>query len=184
MASSSSSSRRKGKAINVVRNVDPTGWISDEETHEVFLRWKRIKTVISHRYLDLDLFRKEGFHCPEWFETQGVDVIGEKKLSCERSNAINRMTLTSIGLVKTINGCCFKDEENIVASSRSSPTLNKDRTNFIPETNFERFVIEQFSRLELKVDFLYQNKVKNDSTIEDSDEESTEQDYRQTSDSE
>ncbi|KOM26978.1 hypothetical protein LR48_Vigan347s003200 [Vigna angularis] len=39
-------------------------------------------------------------------------------------------------------------------------------------------------RLEKKVDVLYQNKVKNDSTTEDSNERSTEEDYRQMSNSE
>ncbi|KOM37427.1 hypothetical protein LR48_Vigan03g080900 [Vigna angularis] len=300
MASSSHPSRDRGKAAVAVRNSNPSRWISDKETRERFLRGKRIKTVVPHKYLNLDLFEKEGFHFQEWIETQGlstfvqmkerlyvheglnkeekmttyilawvimpgrvlqdrmttedvyllyaikndvstnwvevikghmisaglnqakylpyvvfiskiltlqgvdvngekkcscncsnvinrntlndvstnwvevikghmisaglnqakylpyvvfiskiltlqgVDVNGEKKCSCNCSNVINRNTLTSIGLVKSMKGWCFKDEEDTVQSSGSTPALNEDRTNFFPETNFEQFVVEQF----------------------------------------
>ncbi|KOM56218.1 hypothetical protein LR48_Vigan10g211000 [Vigna angularis] len=115
---------------------------------------------------------------------QGVDESREKKCSCNCSNVINKNTLSSISLVKTLNGWRFKDEENMDASSGSSPALNGDHNNFIPETKFERFVVEQFSRLEKKVDGLYQKKNRNDSPIEDSNEESTDEDSMEISDSE
>ncbi|KOM41077.1 hypothetical protein LR48_Vigan04g127500 [Vigna angularis] len=107
---------------------------------------------------------------------QGVDVSGEKKCFCNCSNVTNRNTLTSIGLVKTTKGWCFKDEENMVQSSGSIPALNEDCTNFVPETNFERFVVEKLRRLEQKIDALHEKKNKNDSPIEDSSEESSEED--------
>ncbi|KOM25194.1 hypothetical protein LR48_Vigan53s000900 [Vigna angularis] len=107
---------------------------------------------------------------------QGVDVSGEKKCSYNCSNVINRNTLTCIGLVKAIKGWCFKDEENMVQSSRSTPALNEDRTNFVPETNFEIFVIEKLKRLKQKIDALHEKKNKNDSPTEDSSEESSEED--------
>ncbi|KOM50216.1 hypothetical protein LR48_Vigan08g104300 [Vigna angularis] len=334
MTSSSPSSRGKGKVVRITRNADTSGWISDEEIREVFLRWKRIKTVVPHKYLELDLFRKEGFHFQEWIETQGltmlvqmkgdcypnlvevaglkadglhshvrnletnmwlkkrdvyrnwlrfpgrytierlyvhdglnkeekmtvyiltwlilpgrilrdrmttedvfllcaikndiptnwvevlkdhmiegginqartlpygvliskilvlqgVDVSGEKKLLCDKSNEINRITLTFIGLVKNMNGWCFKDEENMAASSGSSPVLNEDQTSFIPGTNFERFVAEQFRKtserilkLGKKVDVLYQKEIKNDLEKEDFGDESTDEDSMDTSRSE
>ncbi|KOM43291.1 hypothetical protein LR48_Vigan05g089500 [Vigna angularis] len=277
MASSSSSSRGKGKASSVRRNGDPLGWINDEGIREGFLRWKRIKAVFPHRNSETNIWLKKKDVYKNWLRfprrytierlyvhdclnkeekmiayiltwsilprrilrdrmttkdifllfaiknevptnwvevikghmieggfnqarnlpygvlinkilvLQGVDVNGEKKLSCHRSNVINKMTPTSIGLVKTMNEWCFKDEENIVVSSRSSPVLNEDRTSFNSETNFEIFVAEQFRktserimRIEKKVDALYQKKVKDDSTIEDSDEESTDEDSRKT----
>ncbi|KOM54835.1 hypothetical protein LR48_Vigan10g072700 [Vigna angularis] len=107
---------------------------------------------------------------------QGVDVSGEKKCSCNCSNVINRNTLTSIGLLKTTKGWCFKDEENMVQSSGSTLALNEDRTNFVPETNFERFVVEKLKRLEQKIDALHEKKNKNDYPTEDSSEESSEED--------
>ncbi|KOM51890.1 hypothetical protein LR48_Vigan09g054900 [Vigna angularis] len=107
---------------------------------------------------------------------QGVDVSGEKKCSCNCSNVINRNTWTSIGLVKTTKEWCFKDEENMVQSSGSTLALNEDRTNFIPETNFERFVVEKLRRLKQKIDALHETKNKNDSPTEDSSEETSEED--------
>ncbi|KOM50281.1 hypothetical protein LR48_Vigan08g110800 [Vigna angularis] len=41
MASSSHPSRDRGKAIVAARNVDLSGWISDEETHLEFMRPQR-----------------------------------------------------------------------------------------------------------------------------------------------
>ncbi|KOM43543.1 hypothetical protein LR48_Vigan05g114700 [Vigna angularis] len=298
MASSSHPSTDRGKVVVAARNVDLSGWINDEETRLEFLRWTEFKHIVPHKYLNLDLFEKEGFHFQEWIETQGlstlvhmkgdwypdlvrifynnmrnidgvlhsrvkgvnvhidndvcfqlaglkakglfshlrlvqvqdrmttedvfqlyaikndvptnwvevikdhmidarikharhlpyvvfiskiltlqgVDVSGEKKCSCNCSNVINRNTLTSIGLVKNTKGWCFKDEENMVQSSRSTPALNEDRTNFVSETNFERFAVEKLKRLEQKIDTLHEKKNKNDSPTEDSSEESSEED--------
>ncbi|KOM48173.1 hypothetical protein LR48_Vigan07g187700 [Vigna angularis] len=309
MASSSLPSRDRGKVVVAARNVDLSGWISNEETRLEFMRWTKFKHFVPHKYLNLDLFEKEGFHFQEWIETQGlstlvqmkgdwypdlvrvfynnmrnidgvlhsrvkgvnvhidndvwfqvlglkaeglfshlrysetnrwlkkkdvysnwlrpvqdkmttedvfllyaikndvptnwvevikdhmihvgtkharhlpyvvfisknltlqgVNVSGEKKCSCNCSNVINRNTLTSIGLVKTTKRWCFKDEENMVESSGSTPALNEDRTNFVPETNFERFVLEKLRRLEQKIDALHEKKNKNDSPTEDSSE--------------
>ncbi|KOM47764.1 hypothetical protein LR48_Vigan07g146800 [Vigna angularis] len=91
---------------------------------------------------------------------QGVDVSGEKKCFCNCSNVINRNTLNSIGLVKTTKGWCFKDEENIVQSFGSTHALNEDHTNFVSETNFERFVVEKLRRLEQKIDALHEKRIK------------------------
>ncbi|KOM48168.1 hypothetical protein LR48_Vigan07g187200 [Vigna angularis] len=70
----------------------------------------------------------------------------------------------------TTKGWCFKDEDNMVQSSGSTPALNEDRTNF------ERFVVQKLRRLEQKIDALHQKKNKNDSPTEDSSEESSEKD--------
>ncbi|KOM26376.1 hypothetical protein LR48_Vigan257s001700 [Vigna angularis] len=325
MASSSHPSTDRGKVVVAARNVDLSGWISDEETRLEFLRWTKFKHIVPHKYLNLDLFEKEGFHFQEWIETQGLstlvqmkgvnvhidndvwfqlaglkaeglfshlrysetnrwlkkkdvynnwlrfpgrytterlyvheglnkeekitthilawgilparlvqvqdkmttedvfllyaikndvptnlvevikdhsydagnkharhlpyvvfiskiltlqgmDVSGEKKCSCNCSNVINRNTLTSIGLVKTTKGWFFKDEEKMVQSSGSTPALNEDHTNFVPETNFERFVVEKLRRLEQKINALHEKKNKNDSPTEDSSEECSEED--------
>ncbi|KOM48170.1 hypothetical protein LR48_Vigan07g187400 [Vigna angularis] len=50
---SSSSSRRKWKVARIVRNVNPTGWISHEDIRQKFCSLRKIKTVVSHRYLKL-----------------------------------------------------------------------------------------------------------------------------------
>ncbi|WVY98748.1 hypothetical protein V8G54_030899 [Vigna mungo] len=50
---SSSSSRRKRKVSRISRNVNPTGRISYEDIRGKLLSLRKIKTVVSHRYLKL-----------------------------------------------------------------------------------------------------------------------------------
>ncbi|KOM34689.1 hypothetical protein LR48_Vigan02g083900 [Vigna angularis] len=50
---SSSSSRRKWKVARIVRNANPTSWISDEDIRWKLFSLRKIKTVVSHRYLKL-----------------------------------------------------------------------------------------------------------------------------------
>ncbi|KOM30078.1 hypothetical protein LR48_Vigan853s000600 [Vigna angularis] len=79
MASSSHPSTDRGKAVLAVRNADLSEWISDEETRLEFLRWAKFKHIIPHKYLNLDLFEKEGFHFHEWIETQGLSIVVQMK---------------------------------------------------------------------------------------------------------
>ncbi|KOM40599.1 hypothetical protein LR48_Vigan04g079700 [Vigna angularis] len=150
--------------LYAIKNHVPTNWVEVIKDHMI------------------DAGTKHERHLPyvvsisKILTLQGVDVSGEKKCSCNCSNVINRNTLTSIGLVKTTKGWCFKDEEKMVQSSGSTLALNEDRTNFVPETNFERFVVEKLRRLEQKIDALHEKKNKNDSPTEDSSEESSEED--------
>lgn len=39
----------------------------------------------------------------------------------------------------------------MVYSSGSTTAMNEDRTNFFPETNFDRFVVDQFRHLNKRV---------------------------------
>ncbi|KOM47754.1 hypothetical protein LR48_Vigan07g145800 [Vigna angularis] len=258
-----------GKAVVAARNVDLSGWISDEETRLEFLRWTKFKHIVPHKYMNFDLFEKEGFHFQEWIETQGLSTLVQMKgdwypdlirvfynnmtnidgVLHSRVKGVNvhidndvsfqvaglkaeglfshlrpvqdKMTIEDVFLLyaiknhvpthwvevikdhmidagtkharhlpdamfinkivtlqgaDTTKGWCFKDEENMVQSSGSTPALNEDRTNFIPETNFERFVVEKLRRLEQKIHALHQKKNKNDSPTEDSSEESSEED--------
>ncbi|KOM54752.1 hypothetical protein LR48_Vigan10g064400 [Vigna angularis] len=50
---SSSSSRRKWKVARIRRNANPTGWISDEDIRLKIFSLRKIKIVVSHRYLKL-----------------------------------------------------------------------------------------------------------------------------------
>ncbi|KOM37322.1 hypothetical protein LR48_Vigan03g070300 [Vigna angularis] len=79
MASSSHPSTDKGKAVVAARNVDLSRWISDEETRLEFLRWTKFKHIVPHKYLNLDLFEKEGFHFHECIETQGLSTLVQMK---------------------------------------------------------------------------------------------------------
>ncbi|KOM43469.1 hypothetical protein LR48_Vigan05g107300 [Vigna angularis] len=79
MASSSHPSTDRGKAVVAARNSDLSGWISDEETRLEFLRWMKFKHIVPDKYLNLDLFEKEGFHFQEWIETQGLSTLVQMK---------------------------------------------------------------------------------------------------------
>ncbi|KOM57629.1 hypothetical protein LR48_Vigan11g066200 [Vigna angularis] len=83
MASSSSKSlRTKEKVARVTRNANPSGWISDEEIRGKLLSWRDIKNVVPHKYLDLQLFSKEGFLFQEWIAYQGLTNFVQMKGDC------------------------------------------------------------------------------------------------------
>ncbi|KOM47334.1 hypothetical protein LR48_Vigan07g103800 [Vigna angularis] len=82
MASPSSSSRGKEKVSRVTRNASPSGWISDPDMRGKFLYWIHFKNVVSHKYLDLQLFKKEGFLFQEWIAYQGLTDFVQMKGHC------------------------------------------------------------------------------------------------------
>ncbi|KOM49652.1 hypothetical protein LR48_Vigan08g047900 [Vigna angularis] len=281
MASSSSSSRRKEKVGQVTRNANPSGWISDDEIRGKFLFWRVIKYVLPHKYLDLQLFKKEGFLFQEWIAyqeltdfvqmkgdcypdlveylhdglnkeekliayvltwlllpgrfvedrmstedvfllnsiktriptnwvavlknrmiaashkyahklpygvfisqvliLQGVDVSQEVRLVCNKSQKIDILSLFSIGLERTVKGWFFRDELTV----RSTPTPAADHIAFIPPTDFEKYVVDQFrkksERDERVEDTLFRWEKKGNKNgigfeTEDSDDESTDED--------
>ncbi|KAG2404709.1 uncharacterized protein HKW66_Vig0116310 [Vigna angularis] len=49
----SSSSRRKWKVAWIARNANPTSWIVDEDIRRKLFCLRKIKIVVSHRYLKL-----------------------------------------------------------------------------------------------------------------------------------
>ncbi|KAG2394781.1 uncharacterized protein HKW66_Vig0078440 [Vigna angularis] len=62
-----------------------------------------------------------------------VDLTGEKKIGCTKSNEIGKATLNFNGLKKTEDGWVFKDVDET------------------PHTEFERFVVDQFRRLSTRI---------------------------------
>ncbi|KAG2380555.1 uncharacterized protein HKW66_Vig0249330 [Vigna angularis] len=49
----SSSSRRKWKIARIARNANPIGWIINEDIRRKLFCLRKIKIVVSHRYLKL-----------------------------------------------------------------------------------------------------------------------------------
>ncbi|KOM47314.1 hypothetical protein LR48_Vigan07g101800 [Vigna angularis] len=83
MASSSHPSRgSRGKTVAVERNASPSGWISDNTARE-------------SKILSLNQ----------------IDLTGEIKITCNKTNEIGKATLTCIGLKKTVLGWIFSDFE-------------------------------------------------------------------------
>ncbi|KOM26329.1 hypothetical protein LR48_Vigan252s004100 [Vigna angularis] len=100
---------------------------------------------------------------------QGVDVSEEDRLLFNKSQEIGMPSLFSIGLERTVNGWFFTDEQ--IVGSRDRGDL--DHIAFIPQTDFEKYVVDQFRktsekdelvektllRLEIKGDVLNKNGI-------------------------
>ncbi|KOM48407.1 hypothetical protein LR48_Vigan07g211100 [Vigna angularis] len=121
--------------LHAIKNDIPTNWV---EVHKDHMAEASLSN--SHYLPYVVLISK-------LLILQGVNINGEQKCSCNCTNVINQNTIASLGLVKTVKGWCFKGEEDLSYSSGSTPAANAERTNFFPETNFERFVAEQFRTL-------------------------------------
>ncbi|KOM48437.1 hypothetical protein LR48_Vigan07g214100 [Vigna angularis] len=112
---------------------------------------------------------------------QGVNVSQEDRLLCNNSQEIGILSLFSIGLERTVNGWFFRDELTV----GSTPTPTADHTAFIPQTDFEKNVVDQFrkksERDERVEDTLFRQEKKGNKNgigfeTEDSDDESTDED--------
>ncbi|KOM31697.1 hypothetical protein LR48_Vigan01g125200 [Vigna angularis] len=95
----SSSSRRGKKVAHLLRNASPKGWISDDEERYKFGCYRKLFKVVPHKFLDVELFRREGFIFQEWL----VDDVDETP------------------------------------------------STFTPQTEFERFVVDQFQMLSTRI---------------------------------
>ncbi|KOM24879.1 hypothetical protein LR48_Vigan10s000800 [Vigna angularis] len=112
---------------------------------------------------------------------QGVDVSPEVRLVCNKSQEIGIPSLFSIRLERTVNGWFLRDELTV----GSTPTPTPDHTAFIPQTDFEKYVVDQFrkksERDERVEDTLFRWEKKGNKNgigfeTEDSDNESTNED--------
>ncbi|KOM31376.1 hypothetical protein LR48_Vigan01g093100 [Vigna angularis] len=124
--------------LHAIKSNIPTNWVEVIKNHMMNVVFKK-----SH-YLPYAVF------ISKVLEIQGVNVNGEQRCSCSGINVINRNTIASLGLVKTVKGWCFKSEENLSYSSGSNLATKAECTYFTPETNFERFAAEQFRILNEK----------------------------------
>ncbi|KAG2405121.1 uncharacterized protein HKW66_Vig0043760 [Vigna angularis] len=73
----SSSSRCGKKAAQFLRNASPNGWISDDEERYKFGCYRKLFKVDPHKFLDLELFRREGFLFQEWLIDVGLSKFVE-----------------------------------------------------------------------------------------------------------
>ncbi|KOM54740.1 hypothetical protein LR48_Vigan10g063200 [Vigna angularis] len=187
MASSSSSSRRKEKVAQVIRNANPSGWISDEEIRgktecqQKMYLLNAIKTRIPSNWVAklkdhiIGARDKYAHKLPyrvfikKVLVLQGVDVFEEDRLLFNKSQEIGIPSLFSIRLERNVNGWFFIDKQTV----GSPPTRDEDHTAFIPQTDFEKYVVDQFRKtferdervektlfkLEKKTDVLYKNDI-------------------------
>ncbi|KAG2396799.1 uncharacterized protein HKW66_Vig0230740 [Vigna angularis] len=78
----SSSSQHGKKVAHLLRNASPNGWISDDEEQYKFGCYKKLFHLVPHKFLDVELFRIEGFIFQEWLVDVGLLKFVEMTGDC------------------------------------------------------------------------------------------------------
>ncbi|KOM48264.1 hypothetical protein LR48_Vigan07g196800 [Vigna angularis] len=78
----SSSSRCGKKVAHLLRNASPNGWISDDEERYKFGCYIKLFKVVPHKFLDVELFRRDGFIFQEWLVDVGLLKFVEMTDDC------------------------------------------------------------------------------------------------------
>ncbi|KAG2372022.1 hypothetical protein LR48_Vigan05g106200 [Vigna angularis] len=112
--------------VHAIKTRIPTNWVAVISEHMIEIASLRghilpygvfISSVLKHRQ---------------------VDLTGEKKIGCTKSNEIGKVALTFNGLKKTKDGWVFKD-------------VDETSSTFTPHTEFERSGMDQFRRLSTRI---------------------------------
>ncbi|KOM55609.1 hypothetical protein LR48_Vigan10g150100 [Vigna angularis] len=160
--------------LNAIKTRIPTNWVAV---------LKDCMIAAGHNYAHKLPY---GVFISQVFILQGVDVSQEVRLVCNKSQKIGILSLFSIGLERTVNGWFFRDE--LIVGSTPTPAV--DHTAFIPTTDFEKYVVDQFrkksERDEKVEDTLFRWEKKGNKNgigfeTEDSDDESTNEDLMESS---
>ncbi|KOM37246.1 hypothetical protein LR48_Vigan03g062700 [Vigna angularis] len=155
--------------LNAIKTRIPTNWVA-------VLKGRMI--AAGHKYAHKLPY---GVFISQVLILQGVDVSQEVRLVCNKSQEIGILSLFSIGLERTVNGWFFRDEPTV----GSTPTPTAYHTAFIPQTDFEKYVIDPYrkksERDERVEDSLFRWEKKGNKNgigfeTEDSDDESTDED--------
>ncbi|KAG2394590.1 hypothetical protein LR48_Vigan10g062700 [Vigna angularis] len=162
--------------LNAIKTRNPTNWVAVLKDHMVDARVNYAQKL------------PYGVFISKVLVLQGVDVSKEDRLLCNKSQEIGKASLFGIGLKKTVNGWFVRDEQTLVTGFGNPPTPDEDHTAFIPKTDFEKYVVDQFRktskrivrvektlfRLEKEVDVLNKNDIKSGSETEDLDDSNDE----------
>lgn len=112
---------------------------------------------------------------------QRVTTYGEKKHSCSYKNVINRNTLVSLGLVRTLKGWCFNGKENQMYCCGSTSIVYEQKSDHVFNNNNEsfsadplQFIVDKLNQQEIKVDQILRHEVDKD-TSEDASMNSVEE---------
>ncbi|KAG2396727.1 uncharacterized protein HKW66_Vig0230020 [Vigna angularis] len=147
--------------LNVIKTRIPTNWVAVLKDH-----MNGVEDKYAHK-LPYGVFTRKVL------VLQGVDVSKEDRHLFNKSQEIGIPSLFSIGLERTVNGWFFTHEQTV----GNPPTHDEDHTAFIPQTDFEKYVVDQFRKtlfkLEKKGDVLNKNHIGFE-TEESNDEDSME----------
>ncbi|KOM47905.1 hypothetical protein LR48_Vigan07g160900 [Vigna angularis] len=112
--------------VHAIKTRIPTNWFAVMSEH-------MIQIASSHGHI-----MPYGVFISRVLKHHQVDLTGEKKIWCTESNEIGKMALRHNGLKKTKNGLVFKD-------------VDETPSTFTPQTGFERFFVDQFRRLSIRI---------------------------------
>ncbi|KOM25193.1 hypothetical protein LR48_Vigan53s000800 [Vigna angularis] len=108
--------------VHAIKTRIPTNWVVVMSEH-------MIEIASSHGHI-----LPYGIFISRLLKHHQVDLTGEKKIWCTKSNEIGKAALRHNGLKKTKDGWVFKDVDETLST-------------FTPQTKFERFVVDQFRML-------------------------------------
>ncbi|KOM26485.1 hypothetical protein LR48_Vigan277s000500 [Vigna angularis] len=73
-----------------------------------------------------------------------VDVSNEVTIGCTKKNMIEKLFLDHMWLKRNENGWFFKDEQRPKTEEAQSINIDVSKYHFRPQTDFEKFVVDQF----------------------------------------
>ncbi|KOM55259.1 hypothetical protein LR48_Vigan10g115100 [Vigna angularis] len=171
----SSSSWRGKKVAHLLRNASPNGWISDDEERYNFGCYRKLFKVVPHKFLDVELFRREGFIFQEWLVDVGllkfVEITGDCYPDLVQVFYHNLKVVDGV-ICSRVKGVDIKIDDEIWLSftslkaegfmshernSELNQWTNKKKdvdetpSTFSPHTEFERFVVDQFRMLSTRI---------------------------------
>ncbi|KOM47391.1 hypothetical protein LR48_Vigan07g109500 [Vigna angularis] len=76
-----------------------------------------------------------------------IAFTGETKITCSRNNQIGKVTLTCIGLKKTVLGWIFSDVQNSTNDQDALPDSDSEQILLSPKSEFEKFVVNKFEKV-------------------------------------
>ncbi|KOM55811.1 hypothetical protein LR48_Vigan10g170300 [Vigna angularis] len=172
----SSSSRRGKKAAHLVRNASPNGWISDDEERYKFGCYRKLFKVVPHKFLDVELFRREGFILQEWLVDIGLLKFLEMTNDCYHDLIqvfYHNLKVVDDVICSRVKGVDIKIDDEIWLSFtglKAEGFMSHERNSELNQwtnkkkiykeyltsptrlkTEFERFVMDQFRRLSTRI---------------------------------
>ncbi|BAT89089.1 hypothetical protein VIGAN_05277200, partial [Vigna angularis var. angularis] len=125
--------------LHAIKTRVPTNWVVAISDHMI-----EIARLHTHN-LPYGVFINTVLKHPQ------VDLTGETKVGCTKTNEIGKVTLTFIGLKKTEDGWVFKDVRAPIMDEVEPSSIDDTPSSFTPHTKFERFVVDQFQRLSTRI---------------------------------
>ncbi|WVZ14503.1 hypothetical protein V8G54_012069 [Vigna mungo] len=170
--------------LNAIKTIIPTNWVMVLKDHMIDVRVNHAHNLPYGVFIELSKWAGSKFFGSLINESGWVGSLSDQPMIGRAGLPV----LTALGIHQQ-----GSDEQTVVTSLASPPISDEDHFAFIPQTDFEKYVAEQYRKtskrilrvektlfkLENKVDVLNKKGINSDFTIEDSndsDDESTDED--------